>query len=282
MDLCHNAVMDHARYRKVNHKKNERKKSSLLEGRARPSSRWPQGYLNRCQPWLPYVLLILIFAAGVRVWQLLSLPTTLPFSHVEVIAHYQHVSPVELERLIANGVEGGFFSFDGEQFKERLQQQLPWIRSVNLRRMWPATLRVSLTEKQAIAVWNEDQLLSKEGIVFQPDKRSFPQGLPQLRGPAGEGQEVFSTYQQIQEALQSIPMTVSQVTLTDRGAWHVELEGGVQIYLGREDILSRLKRFASVYQQVNSSGQGHMARIDLRYPNGFSIQWKDEKTSLSA
>ena len=59
------------------------------------------------------------------------------------------------------------------------------------------------------------------------------------------------------------------------GAWRVDTASGIRLVLGREQIGEKIRRFALVWksglnQQINS-----IKTIDLRYPNGLAVAWKD-------
>lgn len=230
--------------------------------------------LLRLQIWLPYVLLVLVLAAGLRIWQLLSMPGTLPFSKVTVQADYRHISAERLHRFILANVSGGFFSLSAEDLKVRVMQQMPWVREVSLRRIWPGTLNIQVYERQAVAVWNGDRLLSRQGVVFQPAESTFPKGLVALDGPSGQAVLMWKRYRVMQNELTAAGLRIAEVHLSERGSWQLQLAYGPRLFLGREQVQERLQRFVAAYDRVMASGMGQMASVDLRYPNGFAIAWR--------
>ncbi|MCF6017432.1 cell division protein FtsQ/DivIB, partial [Xanthomonas perforans] len=56
-----------------------------------------------------------------------------------------------------------------------------------------------------------------------------------------------------------------------RRSWSLGLSNGVQIVVGRDDARARLQRFARVLPQL-SDPQRPIARADLRYTNGFTVE----------
>lgn len=60
-----------------------------------------------------------------------------------------------------------------------------------------------------------------------------------------------------------------------RGSWSLGLSNGVQIVIGRDDARARLQRFARVLPQLTDP-QRPIARADLRYTNGFTVERRME------
>jgi cell division protein FtsQ len=69
-------------------------------------------------------------------------------------------------------------------------------------------------------------------------------------------------------------MQISRLELDERRALHLQLEGGVQLELGRVSTWQRLQRFARAYPAVFEGRMDKLQRVDLRYSNGFSVYWR--------
>jgi cell division protein FtsQ len=61
-----------------------------------------------------------------------------------------------------------------------------------------------------------------------------------------------------------------------RGALDIELENGLKIKLGREDIERKIDRFVAIYPQHIYPRRNQIQQLDLRYSNGFAVAWKIE------
>lgn len=257
--------MTHAQYRKYKPPKRQEKSAG---GANEPVPGW----LTVLRPWLPVFLFVLLLAAGMQGWRLLQKPGVMPFKDVQVTASYQHISRQALQEAIMSQIHAGFFAFDVSTFKQRLQERLPWIESVVVRRVWPSTLKVTVVEQKAVAIWNGQQLVNSHGQLFGPAKLSFPAGLPQLVGPASAYASVLSEYSLVAQQLQRLNISVKQLALTDRQAWHLMLSNGVVVMLGRERVNQRLARFVKVYPELLAAHPTDIQSVDLRYPNGFAIK----------
>jgi cell division protein FtsQ len=91
-------------------------------------------------------------------------------------------------------LQGNFLTINLMQ-AQRVFEQLPWVRSAVVQRLWPMELLVTLQTQQPVALWHDRggvlQLLDAEGKPFNANLGEV-QGLdlPQLSGPAGSGAQV--------------------------------------------------------------------------------------------
>jgi cell division protein FtsQ len=51
------------------------------------------------------------------------------------------------------------------------------------------------------------------------------------------------------------------------------------VRVGRKQVVARAKRLARVYPKVLKRKEAAIKAIDLRYTNGFAVQWKRGKKS---
>ncbi|MGD9163991.1 MAG: FtsQ-type POTRA domain-containing protein, partial [Chromatiales bacterium] len=136
----------------------------------------PNVWWIRVRRSLPPLLLagLLLTVLGLLIQQA-SDPQVLPVRVVGVDGEIVHLDRQRLESTVAGAVEGSFFSVDLPRIRDKLEQ-LPWIESASVRRIWPDTLRVRVVEQVPLAFWGEDGLVNQRGEVFRPAK------LPQLHG----------------------------------------------------------------------------------------------------
>jgi cell division protein FtsQ len=217
------------------------------------------------------VLIVVIALIIVYVW--LSNPRSFPIKNVQVKGSYSHESNQALENIITPYVHTSIFGLSASALQQRLLQ-LPWLADVNIRRVFPATIVITLQEKQPIYVWNDTALMTADGTAFTPALETFPSNLPKLIGPDDQQQLLFSTMEQINQLLQPLNITVQQLTLSDRGSWSMVLSNGIAVMIGKQNLWDRLQQFVTVYPKVIGPKAQHALSVDLRYPNGFAIQWK--------
>jgi cell division protein FtsQ len=197
-----------------------------------------------------------------------------PVTQLQVQAEFAHLSAEQIRSAVVPNLGKGFFATDLEAVRQSVAS-LPWVESVEARKRWPDTLLLRIYERQPFARWNDNKLISRQGLVFDAPGADQMGGLPQLRGPDARLAEVVSFYAQAQKAFAGrAQLRVTGVSLTDRGSWSVTTESGAEIVIGdRDQADRRLARFLDVYPQLIAGRNGSFAYADLRYTNGFAVRW---------
>ncbi len=168
----------------------------------------------------------------------------------------------------AHALRGNFFTVNLDAAAAELRA-IPWVRAVNMRRLWPNGLEVEVEEQHPMAHWGDEQLLNTWGEVFVAD---YADALPRFDGPAGSGPEMARAAQQFNRELAPIGRQVEALDLSERRAWTLRLDNGLTLALGRDNIHERLTRFVGVYPLVFKDEPARGALVDLRYPGGFALR----------
>jgi len=192
---------------------------------------------------------------------------------VTVLGSPAHVDREQIGRAIQSAVgAANFLAVDIDGVRGTLER-LPWVRRVELRRVWPDRLEISLEEHVAFAHWGATGLVNTHGEVFAA--RS-DESLPMLAGPPGAEAEVVRRYRRFAELLTPLSDAPQRVTLTSRHAWQLRLQSGLHVELGRdhpgESADRRLARFVASYPQTLGRMQRRHEYVDLRYANGFALR----------
>jgi cell division protein FtsQ len=85
---------------------------------------------------------------------------------------------------------------------------------------------------------------------------------------------VLEHYQQLAALLAPVGLQITTLTLTPRHSWRIELDNRLVLTLGREAPEPKLERFVRMIPVVAASQSRRMRRIDLRYTNGFAVEWE--------
>ena len=215
-----------------------------------------------------FILLLVLFF--ILCWYILTASTLLPIKKVSVVGKYSHLDQNKFIYDVMPAATGGFFSVDMRSIVAAVSMQ-PWVKQVTVRRVWPSTLVIDVTEHQPIARWNENSLLAKDGTVFDSVDAATFTALPQLMGSdSAQAISMWQQYQKMQTMLSKVSLSLCQISLSDEQSWKIALTNGMDITLGKTEILARLARFISVYPQIRADKLAH-ASIDLRYTNGFAV-----------
>lgn len=214
--------------------------------------------------------------AAAAVW-LVRVPS-LPVQQVVFAEPLAHTRRLEIEQVLPAAIKGNFFSLNLEVVRGTLGG-LPWVRKVDVRRIWPARLEVRIEEHRPLARWGEGrgELVNSYGEVFAallPEAELA--ALPLLYGPPGTASEVLKRYSELVGTFRAVNEKPVQVILSPRLAWQLKLENGMLVDMGREQpkapVGVRLQRFIEVYPETVAKRAIRPTVVDLRYPNGFAVR----------
>jgi cell division protein FtsQ len=225
-------------------------------------------------------LLILAAAAALlaatAVW-IVRVPS-LPVRQVIFAGELPHTRRLEIEQVLPASLRGNFFSINLETVRVTLEQ-LPWVRKVEVRRIWPARLEINVEEHKPVARWGEarGELVNSYGEVFAALATDEElKAIPLIFGPAGTAKEVLKRYSEFAGMLKPLDEKPVQLILSPRLAWQLKLERGMLMDLGREQAKAplgvRLQRFIEVYPETVAKRTVQPTVVDLRYPNGFAMR----------
>ena len=230
-----------------------------------------------------YLVRILIMAVCVSLalffWSKIPWSQIMPIKSVQISGNFVHLSPAELEKKAANIIRGGFITVNVAGIKRDLLQE-EWINEVAVRRVWPDSLLIFITEHEPVALWGSNALISNEASIFSPPQASFPPGLPFLSGPQGSEEMVLKKYEFLKTELKRRDMEIDMLVLTERRAWQFKLADGPVVLLGRKDVEDRFKRFFSFAIPYHVDRLLQARSIDMRYTNGFAVKWTKESRSI--
>lgn len=196
-----------------------------------------------------------------------------PVTRLVVQAEFRHVDAAQIRAVVAPRVDKGFFALNLGAVQQAVAA-LPWVESVEVRKRWPDTLVLRVYERQPFARWNEHQLISRKGVVFDAAEPAGGPTLPDLRGPDARLAEVVSFYSEARKAFARTHVQIQGLTLTDRGSWSIRIGDGAQIIVGDSAQAGpRLHRFLDVFPRLMAGHDGGFVYADLRYTNGFAVRW---------
>jgi cell division protein FtsQ len=187
---------------------------------------------------------------------------------VNVEGRLNHVSREQVQLIVAKHLKGNFFTLDLIKARDAFEK-LPWARKVSVRRRWPDKLEVMIEEHQALARWSSVALVNKQGELFHAASGS---DLPVFYGPNDGVIEVASQYDAFSKVLKTAKLEIVTLALTARRAWQITTNNGIVIELGRNDMQTRLEKFANVYNSTIAGLNKKITYADLRYPNGFAVR----------
>ena len=213
-----------------------------------------------------FAIAALLVLAAVAI-QVARLPA-FSLREVSVGGELKHVTRDQIEDVVGRELKGNFFTINLAATRAAFER-LPWVRQVNVRRHWPASLEVALEEHVPFARWGATAIVNTQGEVF---RAAYDGTLPVFIGPDGTAREIAIQYLYFRRSLAAIGETPVEVQLTARRAWQVKLASGMTIVLGRESVEARLARFVAVHDRTLGQLGRRIDYVDLRYANGFAAR----------
>lgn len=224
-----------------------------------------------------YLLLLLLAVLFVWICLTLMRPDILPVRNVRIEGEFRRLSPDKLQSIVIDTVRGGFFNVNVDEIKKVLLND-QWVQQVTVRRIWPDSLTVQVSEQIAVARWGEQGLINGYGEYFSPDPDTYPNGLPVLEGPENTYILMLEQYHLLQNILKRSGLVISSLSLNERRSWTVRLSNGPLLVLGKKNAEGRMKRFAIYLGDELKVDLSDIERVDLRYTNGFSVGWKQNSS----
>ncbi len=243
---------------------------------------------------------VLLFSTALCVFMVFLLgidyvlqPQRFPTRHIDVIGNMPNSTSEQVAAVVAEVSANNILRVDIAKVAEAAQA-LPWVEGATIRRKWPDTLEVLVSERVILARWNDNEILDQLGtVVSMPDLADS--SLPHLSGPQESAPKVLKAYQSWNRVVANVGLEVTSVHLSDRGSWEVfvrpfslvehdsedaVVQDPIKVIVGRTNMSNRSKRFLKLYVEIFQPVQNKLAVIDMRYPDGVAVTWKGEPPKM--
>ena len=217
-------------------------------------------------------MIIALLMAAMTVWHLLDRP----ISEVRVEGRLNPAEQNQVRESLAGSIDGGLLSADIQVTRSALQA-LSWPRHVNVRRVWPDRLEVTLDKALVVAGWGEDYLTIEGEVVQlaarQPDLVQFD-----CRHTAPGA--ALELYQRLQRTVSPANLKIQRLKENQLGEWTLAFSNGVALNIGSSEFDDRVRRFVAVYRAELAERAQQVVSVDARYANGIAVSWRDADTQL--
>lgn len=218
------------------------------------------------------MLLAGLMLAGAAAIARIDVGALWPVERVEIVGGPSRTGPDAVQRVLDERPRG-FFALNLPAIRDDLRA-LPWVETVELRRRWPDTIEIRLTEPVPVARWGTDALVDRHGRIFGPVDVGEWGFLPALAGESGRQVELMHRYLDASARLADAGLGVTGVHESARRAWSIRLEEGGEVLMGRDPDLSRLDQLVALMPILRAQSPAPLARVDLRYPRGVAVAWQ--------
>jgi cell division protein FtsQ len=195
-----------------------------------------------------------------------------PVGQVTVEGEFLYVGKERTMELINAELHGDFLELNLMRLKTALEAD-PWVEQASLRRSWPDSLLVKISEQKPIARWGEQGFMNQRGEIIRVESTAELMELPRLDGEETDARRIMQQYQDLAQLLRSRGLEIQALSSDRKKSWRVTLKGNVEIAIGRDQVMEKMRRFITVYDQHLQALWTDVKAIDVRYTNGVAVQW---------
>ena len=262
------------------------KKKKQGNRKVEPVRNLKQGTVNKhVKPFAIATMICLVLVSLVVAQKHLSQKILFPITDVVIANELKQAEAQTVQGIILNDLEHGFFDIKLNELASKIEN-LDWVAEVNLRRVWPNSVEVLITEHQAVAIWDESTLMSDEGILFNvPNSNEFK--LATIHGQQAMAKDLLEAYKTLEQLSNTYGLHIEQLNSMKSGEVVVRFNSNLTTVFALQDQQQQFERFQSLLStgylniQNNSNELNNKAisRLDMRYSNGFSVVWQEEPQS---
>ena len=210
-------------------------------------------------------------------------PESFAIEQLEIRGSFKHLEPQQIEAVLMQKPVGNFFSIELDDIKRRIEQ-LPWVQEADVRRAWPSSLLIHVSEQQAVMRWQNNRWVNSLGqIIDLPLSHTSSEQIV-LSGSEKDSRHMLHTARQWAPLVERSGLELIGLSLTNRQAVSLKLkevsrQSQFELMLGRNEVEQRLVRFLALFEQQYRNSNQRLLRVDARYPDGLAI--KSEQVEVS-
>jgi len=201
----------------------------------------------------------------------------LPLSKLVLQGDLHYVTALDVQSAFSQLDHVGTFMSQDIDVLQKVVQKIPWVEHASIRKQWPNTIKVFLTEHHVVAFWNGNELLDEHGVVFNGDIGLVKGTHVKLYGPSGSESDVLTAWKKYNPEFLKLGLSISSLVLNERRAWQIILNNGIRLELGKDSLDERIARFIALYRYFGDKVD-KISYVDLRYDTGAAVGWFQEQT----
>jgi cell division protein FtsQ len=187
----------------------------------------------------------------------------------------KHVSRAEIFAAAGVTDHASLLFLDVDAARARLKA-IPWIADAAVRKLYPDRLQITVTERDAFALWQLDgkvSVISADGTVVGPLADWHFAHLPLVvgAGAATRAREFLA----VLDAHPDIRQQVRASILVAARRWNLKLKNGLDVRLPESGVAHALDTLAELYRDKHLLSRDITA-IDLRLPDRVSVRLSDD------
>jgi cell division protein FtsQ len=190
----------------------------------------------------------------------------------EVVLEGRRNTPLEALRQ-ALGVRLGdpMLALSPTEIRDRVQQ-IPWVRSVEVERRLPGTLRLRITEHEPFAIWQREgrfSVITRAGSVVASENAGAFGDLPLVVGVGAD--RVAAPMVDLLRAQPDLADRTQALVRVGERRWNIRLRNGADILLPEGQEAAAIIRLVEL-QRAQGLLDRPLASLDLRLPDRMVIR----------
>ncbi|NKB63743.1 MAG: FtsQ-type POTRA domain-containing protein [Gammaproteobacteria bacterium] len=220
-------------------------------------------------------------------------PGKFQINEIEVKGEFNRVDGEQIKQVVESYLVGNYFSASLSRLESHIEA-LPWVFSASLRRVWPSTLQVEIIEVKPVAKWGQDRWVNFTGDLVKRQDAESDVDLPRIDGPESEQLKIWENFKTWSNLFAAHGLSLNLLRLNHGHLWYLDVSLGalaatyqedasasaaalqkhsVEVVVERTNAQEKIERLIDVLKEELLLGFASIRSIDLRYPNGFAVEW---------
>jgi len=187
---------------------------------------------------------------------------------ISVKGETQWLNQDELKSSILKGLNSHWFITSIGEIK-LTAEQVAWVDKVQVKRIWPSNLEITIKEQVPLACWNGQVLTNQSNLIGTSKCLPTWRVITAKKDYIKEYLTLSATFERLEKGLGK---KLTNIEINDRGTWKMVVENNLAIVARNKDIKARLNIWIALLENGNLRNIEKFKKVDLRYPNGFAVQ----------
>jgi len=262
------------------------------------------------KPAIVIASLLLLISSIVFAFDQLFSPDSFQVEELKISADFERINPEQINQQVLPLIKNNYFAVNLKQVEQTVKDNA-WVDQISVRRQWPRSIHIRLSEQKAVAHWGKNAYLNSRAEPFAVEHQSSLRELPHLYGPQGTEKELLDRFYQWKKRFAKKHLVLESLTMTPRYSYEAkvlipreqqkqlteqalmalfeEKEQPVPVLdwrkiepfaltlnLGKDNVEQRADRFIAAFPDAFDQQLLKVETIDLRYPNGFAVRWSEK------
>ena len=183
------------------------------------------------------------------------------------ISGSNHLNKNDIIKIVRAYNDINIFNVNIEEIYKKIKNNT-WIKKASIEIIYPNTIKILLTEKKPIAIWQNrygNSLITRSGdVIFEKNLEEFKKYLPIVVGKNAhkEVQSILNIFGKNKDFITNI----WSLTFVNQRRWDVHFNQGLTIKLPSESLEKAWEKVLYLDKEFNILNLG-LTELDLRNPN---------------